>query len=361
MKTAFLCFFPVFPTNMGSAEVIRSLFICWPGNKKLFQITHLKNVKGNNKHESINIFHEKPLFKIIALPILIFRCLKYLKYSKNKLVVIEGPSWIGYSFICLVILKIFSPNTKVIYHSHSVEYEVRKMISSSFIIYLTKVLERFVFRKSDLATSVSSVEIRKIRKLYGVRCLNLKNGISRKILKFKKKKYFKFKYIIYSGSYKYFPNKLAIDFLIKKIMPKLQKKYPNLKLVLTGGGYTKKYNFLVNVGIVSKQKLLKLILNSKMMVIPLEKGTGTRIKIIEALSIGAKVLTTKKGAEGIWVKKNKSIIVSKKEDFYKYLIKNLDRKYKSTISKPFLKKYTMEEIVKDFWRNKNVKNIFKTN
>ena len=34
MKTAFLCFFPVFPTNMGSAEVIRSLFLCWPGKKK---------------------------------------------------------------------------------------------------------------------------------------------------------------------------------------------------------------------------------------------------------------------------------------------------------------------------------------
>ncbi len=34
MKTAFVCFFPVIPTNMGSAEVIRSLFISWPGKKK---------------------------------------------------------------------------------------------------------------------------------------------------------------------------------------------------------------------------------------------------------------------------------------------------------------------------------------
>ena len=42
MKTAFLCFFPVIPTNIGSAEVIRS-FLCWPGKKKLFQITHLKD------------------------------------------------------------------------------------------------------------------------------------------------------------------------------------------------------------------------------------------------------------------------------------------------------------------------------
>ena len=52
------------------------------------------------------------------------------------------------------------------------------------------------------------------------------------------------------------------------------------------------------------KKLLNLISNSKMMVVPLDKGTGTRIKIIEALLVGAKVLSTKKGIEGILIKKN---------------------------------------------------------
>ena len=39
------------------------------------------------------------------------------------------------------------------------------------------------------------------------------------------------------------------------------------------------------------------------MVYSIEKGTGTRIKIIEAMLIGAKILTTKKGIEGISLKK----------------------------------------------------------
>ena len=361
MKTAFLCFFPVYPTNMGSAEVIRSLFLSWPGNKKLFQISHLKKMKNNNKYESINIFYEKPILKIIALPILIFKCLKYLKNSKKKLVIIEGPSWIGYSFITLIAIKLFSPKVKIIYHSHSIEYEVRQMTASKFITNLTKKLESFVFNNSDLSTSVSSIEKNKIKKLYGVKCLSLKNGISKKILKFKKKKYFHFKYIIYSGSYKYFPNKLAIDFLIKNLMPKLIKRMPHLKLILTGGGYNEKYNFLVNVGTVSKQKLLNLILNSKMMVVPLEEGTGTRIKIIEALLIGGKVLSTKKGIEGILIKKNDSVQIKKKEDFYQYLLKNLNKKYKNKVSKRLLKIYIMEKIVKEFLENRYVKNIFKTN
>ena len=83
--------------------------------------------------------------------------MNYLK-TKKKVIIIEGPSWIGYSFLSIIIIKIFSPKTKMIYHSHSIEYEVRKMTSSSFIIYLTKILEKFVFKHVDLATSVSQIE-----------------------------------------------------------------------------------------------------------------------------------------------------------------------------------------------------------
>ena len=143
-------------------------------------------------------------------------------------------------------------------------------------------------------------------------------------------------------------------------MPKLLKKNPHLKLVLTGGGYAEKYNFLVNVGTVPKQKLLNLISNSKMMIVPLEKGTGTRIKIIEAIS-WSKVLSTKKGIEGILIKKNDTVHIKKKQHFYQYLSKNLNKNYKNKVSKRFFKLYVMEKIVKEFLENKYVKNIFKTN
>ena len=360
MKTAFICFFPVFPTNMGSAEVIRSLFLCWPGQKKLFQISHLNNNINKNNLYSKKIFKEKPILKILCIPFLIYKILKYLGKTEKQLLVIEGPSWIGYSFIALIIIKIFSPSTKVIYHSHSIEFEVRKMMSSNFMANFSRKLENFVFNNSDLCTSVSNVEMNKIKKLYGVRCINLKNGVSKKVLKFKKKK-IKFDYIIYTGSYKYLPNKDAIDYLVDILMPKLIKKFPNLKLVLTGGGYEKKKNYIINYGIVSKPRLLNLIYNSKLMVLPIDKGTGTRVKIIEAMLIGAKILTTKKGIEGILFKRKKSPIVIKKEFFYKCIIKNLKHDLKENKLGQLYNNYSMEKIVNDFFRNKHVANIFKTN
>ena len=81
---------------------------------------------------------------------------------------------------------------------------------------------------------------------------------------------------------------------------------------------TKKKKYLVNFGIVSKPKLLNLIYNSKLMVLPIDKGTGTRIKIIEAMLIGAKILTTKKGIEGISLKKKISYCFEKGIFLQKY-------------------------------------------
>ncbi len=361
MKTAFLCFFPIFPTNMGSAEVIRSLFLCWPGERKIFQISHLNN-KDNYRCKSVKIFNEKPILKIFVIPIIIFKIMKYLSDNKNKFIVIEGPSWIGYSLMSLILIKLFSPSTKVIYHSHSIEYEVRKMMSNRLVAHISKAFEKFVFKYSDLSTCVSNIEKRKIKSLYNVKCINLSNGVSKKILKFKKKKILLTDYIIYSGSYKYLPNKIAIDYIINNLMPRIIKKYPNIKLVITGGGFKEKKKFLINLGIVSKPKLLNLIYNSKMMVLPISIGTGTRIKIIEGLLIGAKILTTKKGIEGISVKKNseKFPIIVKKPLFYRFIINNLKAKHNKNYLKEYNMKYSMEEIVKKFFKNKYVQNIFKT-
>ena len=361
MKTAFICFFPVMPTNMGSAEVIRSLFLCWPGKKKLFQISHLDS-KNKSYLKSFKIIREKPLFKIIMIPFLMYSVFKYLSSEKNKVAIIEGPSWVGYSFLVLLILKIFNPSIKIIYHSHSIEYEVRKMTASKIIVILTKILEKIVFRYSDIATSVSELERKKLKRLYNVNTTSLNNGISKKIIKFSKKTSLNFDYVIYCGSYKYLPNKFAIDYLVNKIMPSIVKIYPKLKLVLTGGGYENKVNFLINLRLVKKKKLFNLIYNSKAMLVPLNKGTGTRIKIIEAISIGGIVISTPKGAEGINAKNlKKNFFVVPRNKFIKEIIKILKKRSTEKNLKYFHNEYLMENIVSKFFQEKNVKNIFKKN
>ena len=350
-KTAFITFFPIVPDNMGSSAVINSRYKNWPNNKKLFQLSHIKNF--NNKDvKTIFIKKENPLNKIIYLPKLIFKVFEYLRRANKKIVIIEGASWIFYSFIVLFSFKVLLPDSKIIYISHSIESEIRKKYSNSFIFFLTRCLEKLVFKYSDLATSVSKIEKNKIKQLYNQRTILYPNALT---INYKiEKRILLNDYIIYSGSYLYKPNKVAIDYLNKKIMPTVLNNFPNLKLVLTGGGFDKKFPWIINIGIVPKKKLYNLIYHSKFMCIPLKFGSGTRIKIIEALSIGTIVLSTEKGIEGLELnKKNPPFIFNNTQKLLKiisYVIKNNSKIKKKSIKDRFYysKKYSMKNITQDF-------------
>jgi hypothetical protein len=77
----------------------------------------------------------------LKLPEIIFKINRYLKKTQKKIIIIEGASWIFYSFTIMFFFKIFKKNVKIIYISHSIESEIRKKYSNKFIYFLTKVLE----------------------------------------------------------------------------------------------------------------------------------------------------------------------------------------------------------------------------
>ena len=359
-KTAFITFFPVVPDNMGSSAVVNSRFKSWPYEKKIFQLSHVN--KLNNKNlKTIFIKKANPLNKIIYLPKLINEVLKYLRGINKKIIIIEGASWIFYSFVVLISFKILLPESKIIYISHSIESEIRKKYSNLIIFFLTKFLEKLVFKYSDISTSVSKIEKIKIKKLYNQKTILYPNGIN---INYKIKKIKPLNdYIIYSGSCFYKPNRVAVEYLNNKIMPNLLINFPNLKLILTGGGFSKKFPWLINKGIVSKKDLYDLIFFSKCMCVPLKFGSGTRIKIIEALSIGAIVLSTSKGIEGIELnKKNPPFIFNNSKKLLKiitYVIKNNNKIKKITVKNRsyYRKKYSMESITKNFVK-KHSKDFF---
>ena len=134
----------------------------------------------------------------------------------------------------------------------------------------------------------------------------------------------------------------------------MAKKFPKIKLVLTGGGYKKNFPWLINKGIVSKKNLYNLIYNASCMCVPLKFGSGTRIKIIEALILGTIVISSSKGIEGIKLdKKNPPFIINNKNKMIKTLTKilrNLKQlKKRSNKDRFFYKKhYSMENITYNF-------------
>ncbi len=344
-KIAHVCFFDVFPPKTGAGNVSWDFFSSIEYEKKLFQLSN--NSKFNNKIININIFYNKPVFKILFLPIFFFTIFNYLKGKKEKIIIIEGASWIFYSYLLLIFAKLF--NVKVIYRSHNIEYELRRSKSNILITKLTKKLEHMVFNLSNLSTSVSSLDQKKIKKLYKIDTYIFPNSLSFKKLSYKKniKLDLPKKFIFFCGSYEYLPNKFAIDELYKKILPGIKKN--NIYLVISGGGNIHyKDKFFINLGVVPSKKLYFLYKNCLALVAPLKSGFGTKLKVIEALCFGATVITSKKGIEGIDYKQKNLIITS---DYNKIInsIKKLEKKKIKIKKSNFKKMYSVEKNTKELF------------
>ena len=126
----------------------------------------------------------------------------------------------------------------MIYHSHNIEYDIRiKKNNNIIIVLITKYFEKLIFKFSNFATVVSKVDQKRIKKLYNLKSYILENGFNVNRLKKQKPKFQLPKYYyMFIGSYWFIPNKEAIDFLIEKIHPRIKKKFPKYKLIITGGG-----------------------------------------------------------------------------------------------------------------------------
>lgn len=304
MNTKFIVasFFQIYPITFGSSVVISSFFDNIPfRNKILFQISSKKIIR-NKFLKNIYCFNENKLIKFFSVLKLVKNILVVISKTKEKqILVIEGASWIGYSFILVFLVKILFPNVKVYYKGHSIEYEIRKKNNNFFIASLSFFLEKYVYKFSDISSSVSNLEKKKIKELYKVKTKIFPNIVN---LKKKNKKLSKHNYILYSGSYEYLPNKYAIDRLVNNIMPRIKEKMPNIQLVITGSKKLPyKFKWLKNMGLISKKNYFKTLNQANCVVVPSKEGYGTRVKIIEALCEGVVVISSKIGIEGIKIKK----------------------------------------------------------
>jgi hypothetical protein len=346
MKTAIVTFFDACPPKSGAGVVIYDFFNSWPdSNKCLFQMS----TKQFNKKKIINtkLIKNRPIFKIISLPILVFRVLRYFQNSKKKILVLEGASWIFYSYFVIIFLKLLLPNVFIIYRAHNIEYEIRKKNASFFISLITKYLEDKVFNTSDIVTTVSKLEQKKANKYYGIKARLFPNSIRvNDFTKLKDKVVKKLpkKYILFCGSYEYRPNKSAIDFLINKVLPIISKK--NIFLVLTG---SPNINFnndkVINLKYVKRSQLKFLYKNAICLMATLFEGYGTRVKIIESLILHSNVISTSKGIEGIDFHPSKKIIITNRKkkmvDGIYYFMKFKYNKFKTPTQKIY-KYYSME-------------------
>ena len=347
---SFVSLYQAYPSYHGASDITYNLFNRWPNkNKVLIQISN-SNIR---KKKIINVKKKiGTIGLVINIFLIIFKLRKFFKNYKKNYLIIEGASWAGFTLILIILIKIYNKNIFIIYHAHNLEYEVRKLKNNFIISFTTFYLEKLIY-KISIGTSVSVKDANFVKKYYNVNSILFENGVSViKEDKLNNKKIKNKNFILFCGSYTYWPNKIAINTILRQ-KEKILEIYPNIKFVFTGEGLPQ-FNDknILSLGIVEKSKLVWLIKNCLFFYAPMPKAPGTKIKILESLFYGAVTLCSKEATVGIknLNKVNNLIITSNKN-----LVKNLIKisKNKSTISKGFKNYYNFENKIKKLYEKIN--------
>jgi polysaccharide biosynthesis protein PslH len=281
--------------------------------KALYYRLIRRSLRGNTNQFLLDIY---PLLKLL------------LKKERFDLVLFENLEAVELTYrIC----KMLSPNSFRVYDAHNVDSELWSQLAISqksdqlhnYAINAYEV-ETKLYKKVDAFLSCSSDDYDKLNSLNKSRVSGtiIPNGVNVKQRPFDKNptKYL-INEIIFCGTLDTVPNKEGLLWFYDYVFPILIKKRPTIQLTIIGRvtdtHVFKKLiddasvNFIGNV-----ETVVPYYNGASVAIVPLLSGSGTRLKILEAMSLGNPVVSTKIGAEGIECHPGKNIfIIDQAEQF----------------------------------------------
>jgi glycosyltransferase involved in cell wall biosynthesis len=146
------------------------------------------------------------------------------------------------------------------------------------------------------------------------RCNVVDNGVDLEFFRKNEKVQEEKNTLVFVGSLDWYPNIDGIRFFIKEIIPILDSKLKEFKFYVVGRNPDKKFTkelecFDTIEVAASVEDVREYIDKAGVYVVPLRIGGGSRLKILEALSMEKAVISTSVGAEGLNVENNKNICI----------------------------------------------------
>lgn len=134
--------------------------------------------------------------------------------------------------------------------------------------------------------------------------------------------------ITFVGPEEHIPNKMGVEWFINNCLESLCKKEPTIEFRIIGNwseATRKKYSSLSYIHFCGFVDDLQAALQNTVMIVPIMIGSGIRMKILEAASMGVPFVTTTVGVEGIpFVNGEECIIADSPNEFVNGILKMFD-------------------------------------
>jgi glycosyltransferase involved in cell wall biosynthesis len=122
------------------------------------------------------------------------------------------------------------------------------------------------------------------------------------------------KSLVFTGTFSYEPNVDAAVYFVEEILPLVREQYPEIELYLVGSNPHPRVKALAKdprvivTGYVDDVR--PFVWDAAIVIVPLRMGSGTRLKVLEAMAMEKPLVSTSIGCEGISTVSDEHLLVA---------------------------------------------------
>jgi glycosyltransferase involved in cell wall biosynthesis len=217
------------------------------------------------------------------------------------------------------------PDTVQVYDAHNVDSDLWLQLaaaknSNEFEGYATNALqvETNLYKRVDAFLGCSEADREKLFVLNQGRLpgFTIPNGVDTDAKPFDENPMkHNQREILFCGSLDYYPNEEGLIWFYDQVLPLIRKSIPEVVLTLVGSSVKNESNQKLwndsSVHITGRVVSLQpFYYKAGVCIAPLLSGSGTRLKILEAMSFGNPIVSTSIGAEGLNTISGKNLLIA---------------------------------------------------
>jgi len=109
--------------------------------------------------------------------------------------------------------------------------------------------------------------------------------------------------MLFVGSFRHDPNRVAMDWFARQVLPLILARQPQARVVLAGSDPPPAHTYADTAGRLELlgfvEDIREPLAKYSVFVCPILSGSGVRVKLLEAFAAGIPVVSTHIGAEGL--------------------------------------------------------------